>query len=227
MKKEILRLTNVTKIYNTRSGKITALENVNLSVKEGDFLCVLGPSGSGKTTLLKVSAGFLKPDSGSVQLFGKHIYQLPLRELLTLRSKLVGFMFQEDLLINTLTVSENVELPLIARGVPRNKRKQLVFQTLERLGISSLADRKPDEISGGERRRVSLAMSIVNQPKILFADEPTSNLDSQTSLKILEELKRINESGTTIIMASHDPLVTKSKHVKRTILLRDGKITNP
>ena len=219
---EALRLEGVYKCYRTSGEVVVALRGVSLSLREGELACVMGPSGSGKTTLLKVSAGLLEPDRGSVRLLGRELYRLPLGERLRLRCGLVGFMFQEDLLIDTLTVLENVELPLLARGVPRRRRRELALEALERLGIRGLAQRKPREVSGGERRRVSLAMSIVGEPKVLFADEPTSNLDTETSLAILGQLKELNKEGMTILMATHDPLV--AEEAGNVIFLRDGRV---
>ena len=219
---EALRLDGVTKVYGSGRSRVVALRNITLSMMEGELACLMGPSGAGKTTLLKIAAGFIRPDEGSVWLMGKEITRLGPREVMALRNRLVGFMFQEDLLINSLTISENVELPLIARGLPRRKRKRMVSEILERLGIASLAKRKPHEVSGGERRRACLAMSIVHGPRILFADEPTSNLDTDTSLMIIEELFNLNREGTTILIATHDELI--ARNIRRVILIRDGSI---
>ena len=219
---EALRLNGVTKVYGSGKSRVVALRNITLSMMEGELACLMGPSGAGKTTLLKIAAGFIRPDKGSVWLMGEEITSLGPREIMALRNRLVGFMFQEDLLINSLTISENVELPLIARGFPRRERKRMVSETLERLGIASLARRKPHEVSGGERRRACLAMSIVHRPRILFADEPTSNLDIDTSLTIIEELFNLNKEGTTILMATHDALIAKK--IRRVISIRDGSI---
>ena len=219
---EALRLDGVTKVYGSGRSKVVALRNITLSIMEGELACLMGPSGAGKTTLLKVAAGFTRPDEGSVWLMGEEITKLGPREVMALRNRLVGFMFQEDLLINSLTISENVELPLIARGLPKRERKRMVLETLESLGIASLARRKPHEVSGGERRRACLAMSIAHRPRILFADEPTSSLDIDTSLTIIEELIDLNKEGTTILMATHDTLIARK--IRRVILIRDGSI---
>ncbi len=219
---EALCLRGVTKVYRTPVESVVALRDVSLSIDVGDMLCVIGPSGSGKTTLLKVSAGFLRPDMGVVTLMGEEIYKLPLRRLHSVRNRLVGFVFQEDMLIDSLTVIENVELPLIARGVRGSVRRRMAMEALDRLGISKLSNRKVDQISGGERRRVCLAMGVAHRPKVLFADEPTSNLDTESAMAVLEELKALNRDGTTVILATHDSLV--AKNVPKTIELRDGKI---
>ena len=219
---EALRLDGVTKVYGSGRSKVVALRNITLSIMEGELVCLMGPSGAGKTTLLKVAAGFTRPDKGSVWLMGEEITKLGPKEIMALRNRLVGFMFQEDLLINSLTISENVELPLIARGLPKRERKRMVLETLESLGIASLARRKPHEVSGGERRRACLAMSIAHRPRILFADEPTSSLDIDTSLTIIEELIDLNKEGTTILMATHDTLIARK--IRRVILIRDGSI---
>jgi len=217
-----LSLEDVTKIYESASSKIKALANASLTVREGESLCVMGPSGSGKTTLLKVSAGLLKPDSGKVELFGVDVYALSGWERTRLRSLHTAFMPQEDLLIETLSVRENVELPLIIEGYPRREREALVEEALKDLGLRSEGDRRPSEVSGGERRRISLARCLVKSPRILFADEPTSNLDSGTALEVIHLLKELNRRGATIVISTHDPLI--AEEFRNVIYLRDGSI---
>jgi putative ABC transport system ATP-binding protein len=217
-----LSLEGVTKTYYIGASKIKALNNISLKLKEGESLCIMGPSGSGKTTLLKVSAGLLKPDSGKVKLFGMDIYALSDKERIKLRRLLTAFMFQEDLLIETMSIKENVELPLIIEGYSKEAREPLVEKALKNVGLENKSDRKPSEVSGGERRRISLARCLVKSPKIIFVDEPTSNLDSVTASAMLQLLKELNEKGATIILSTHDPLVTENFH--KVIYLRDGSI---
>jgi len=217
-----LSLEGVTKTYYIGASKIKALNNISLKLKEGESLCIMGPSGSGKTTLLKVSAGLLKPDSGKVKLFGMDIYALSDKERIKLRRLLTAFMFQEDLLIETMSIKENVELPLIIEGYSKEAREPLVEKALKNVGLENKSDRKPSEVSGGERRRISLARCLVKSPKIIFVDEPTSNLDSVTASAMLQLLKELNEKGATIILSTHDPLVAEI--FNNIIYLRDGLI---
>jgi len=182
---------------------------------------VTGPSGSGKTTLLKVSAGYLAPDEGKVWIFDQDVYELSIGERLALRNRIVGFMFQENLLLEDLTAFENVELPLVIQGVVKNTREDRVRRALRSVGIPDLERRRPDEVSGGERRRISLARSLVNGCRILFVDEPTSNLDSTAAGAILDMLRHLNQLGLTIVAATHDPLV--AQRADENVKMRDGK----
>jgi putative ABC transport system ATP-binding protein len=219
-----LTLKGVTKTYRSPAYVVDALRDVGLTVKQGETLCVMGPSGSGKTTLLKVSGGLLRPDSGQVYLNGTNLYQQNPDEMTRLRRNHTAFMFQENLLIDTLTVKENVELPLIIEGRPKKERKELTLETLRTVGLQDLKDQKPGEVSGGERRRISLARCLAKKADILFIDEPTSNLDSKTSLQIIQHLKKINAQGTTLVLSTHDPLI--AKHVGHITYIRDGRLSS-
>jgi ABC-type lipoprotein export system ATPase subunit len=218
-----VELINVSKVYTSHGARTEALRSLSLRVRKGEAICIMGPSGAGKTTLLKVASGYLEPDEGIVRLMGINPYSLSTEALLKLRRENVGFMFQEDLLIDTLTVFENVELPLIIEGIPRHIRTTLVLDAINSVWLQGKEERKPDEVSGGERRRISLARSIVKKPKILFADEPTSNLDVNTARNIMQLLREINEQGVTLIVATHDPLV--AGQFERRMEIRDGKLT--
>lgn len=218
---EALVLNAVCKTYRTGGETVDALRRVNLRVQAGRFLCVTGPSGSGKTTLLKVSAGYLAPDEGKVWIFDQDVYELSIGERLALRNRIVGFMFQENLLLEDLTAFENVELPLVIQGVVKNTREDRVRRALRSVGIPDLERRRPDEVSGGERRRISLARSLVNGCRILFVDEPTSNLDSTAAGAILDMLRHLNQLGLTIVAATHDPLV--AQRADENVKMRDGK----
>lgn len=217
-----LELADVSKTYNTKDFSVAALTNITLNIRKGEILCLMGSSGSGKTTLLKVSAGLLRPDSGRVMLLGKELYRLTPRERVTMRRNLTAYMFQEDLLIYTLSVRENVELPLLIEGYPKKMREKPVTRALEAVGLRKVEARKPVEVSGGERRRISLARCLVKTPEILFLDEPTSNLDTHTALTMLDIIKQLNNQGATIIFSSHDPLI--AKHVGNIIYIRDGTL---
>ena len=219
---DALTLSNVDKTYRNNSREVTALDNVNLKVSEKSFLCVVGPSGSGKTTLLRVSAGYLAPDNGNVTIFGQNIYSLPLSERLNLRNRVIGFLFQGDQLLEDLTAYENIELPLVIQGTPTKLRRDRVRQALESVGIPTLADSRPSEVSGGEKRRISLARSLINGARVLFADEPTSNLDTRTAGMIVQLLRNLNASGMTILAATHDPLI--ASEASAVVKMRDGRI---
>lgn len=218
---EALALKAVCKTYRAGGETVDALRRVDLMVPVGHFLCVSGPSGSGKTTLLRVSAGYLSPDDGKVWIFGQDIYELSIGKRLAFRNRAVGFMFQENLLLEDLTAFENVELPLVIQGVAKNLRLDRVRRALESVGIPDLEQRRPGEVSGGERRRISLARSLVNGCRILFVDEPTSNLDSTTAGTILDMLRQLNKLGLTIVAATHDPLV--AQRADESVKMRDGK----
>jgi putative ABC transport system ATP-binding protein len=218
----VLTLKGVTKTYRSQACAVEALRDISLTVKQGEILCVMGPSGSGKTTLLKVSGGLLRPDSGQVYLNGTNLYQQNLGEMTRLRRRHTAFMFQENLLIDALTAEENVELPLIIEGRPRKERQKLTMEALGTVALQNLRERKPGEVSGGERRRISLARCLAKKAEILFIDEPTSNLDSKTSLQIIQHLKKINAQGTTLLLTTHDALM--AKHVGHITYIRDGRL---
>jgi putative ABC transport system ATP-binding protein len=220
-----LSLRAVSKNYTSGSSPTTALDNVTIGLQDHDILCVMGRSGSGKTTLLKVSAGFIRPDVGTVQLYGTDLYAVPDQERVRIRRTITGFMFQEDILVETMTVKENVELPLIIEGYRKDAREKLVRKALDDVGLVTQEDRRPSEVSGGERRRISLARALVKSPKILFLDEPTSNLDTHTASTIVDLLRSLNSTGATIVLSTHDYLA--AKHFSKTIRLTDGRVSAP
>jgi putative ABC transport system ATP-binding protein len=219
---DALTLSNVNKTYRNNTREVTALQNINLQVPQKSFLCLVGPSGSGKTTLLRVSAGYLAPDNGKVTILDQDIYSLPLSKRLSLRNRVIGFLFQGDQLLEDLTTYENVELPLVIQGIPAKERRERVQKALESVDIPKLADSRPSEVSGGEKRRISLARSLINGARLLFADEPTSNLDTKTAEMILQVLRDLNTSGMTILAATHDPLIASK--ASAVVKMRDGKI---
>jgi len=221
--KYALQLSNVYKSYFIDLLEIKVLKDINLNLKLGDVLCIMGPTGSGKTTLLKVASGFLRPDKGKVKLLDTYIYDLSQKERARFLRENVSFMPQEDVLIWELTLFENVELPLLISGVPKEKRRQMVKDALNLVELDGLENRLPNEVSGGERRRILLARSLVFTPKILFADEPTSNLDTKTTQRLIDKLLELNKKhGLTLLVSTHDPLVAEK--LGKTILIRDGKL---
>lgn len=182
----IIKTENLTKIYSDGKVEVVALRDVNLEIMQGEFVVVAGPSGSGKTTLLNQIGGLDKPTEGRVYLEGKDITQMKKDELAELRLRKIGFIFQTYNLIPVLTVSENVELPLVLLGIPERQRKEQVMEVLNLLDISELANKKPNEISGGQQQRVAIARAIITKPSIILADEPTAHLDSKTGGMLID-----------------------------------------
>jgi len=217
----ILKVSDLTKTYQSGSKQLTVLENVSFEISEGDTFSIVGPSGSGKTTLLGLCAGLDKSSSGSVTLCGTKLDVLSEDDRAQLRNQSVGFIFQNFQLIQTLTALENVMVPLELRGEKGASKKSK--ELLERVGLSDRADHYPTQLSGGEQQRVSIARAFSNSPKILFADEPTGNLDDETGTKIEELLFDINkEEGTTLVLVTHDLDLAKRTH--RIVRIKGGKI---
>ena len=205
-------------------GDYPALRGVDLTINEGEFHCVVGPSGSGKTTLLSLIGGLDRVSKGYLRVGSYELHELSDSELDEYRNKYVGFVFQLFYLIPRMNVVENVELPLIARGVGLRERRRLALEALEAVGMKDKAYRKPSQLSGGEQQRVAIARAIVTRPRLLLADEPTGNLDSKSAINVMEIFKRLNhELGMTIIMVTHNLELIKYCH--RVSRISDGKIT--
>lgn len=223
MSEYAVEVERVTKIYKMGKVNVVALNDVSLKIRKGAFTVIVGPSGSGKTTLLNIIGGLDKPTSGTVKINAEEITKLNRNHLAELRRVKVGFVFQFFNLIPTLTAAENIELPLIIARVPREKRKKRVRELLEIVGLSTRANHKPSELSGGEQQRVAIARAIANEPAVVLADEPTGNLDSKTASEIIDLLKTLNQAKKqTIIVATHDPSIVKAS--KSIVLLKDGRI---
>ena len=202
---------------------VKAVDGVNLKIEEGEFTSVVGPSGSGKTTLLNLLGGIDRPTKGKVILDGIEISSLPERKLSELRLRKIGFVFQSYNLIPVLTAFENVEFVLILRGFSKKERREKVMKVLRDVGLEKLADRPLTKLSGGEQQRVAVARAIVGEPKIVLADEPTANLDSENAIALVELMRKLNEEkGITFILSTHDNRVVE--RTKRIIKLVDGKI---
>lgn len=203
---EIIKLENVWKIYNGSTGEVVAVRDISMSVKKGEFYAIIGPSGSGKTTMLHLIGGLDRPTRGKIVVDGKEISSLRNdEELSRYRNETVGFVFQLFYLIPRLRVIENVELPLIKKGVPRDKRKQMAIEALKMVGLEQAALKFPNQLSGGEQQRVAIARAIVGKPRILLADEPTGNLDLKNSEIVMDLFRRLNkEQGITIVMVTHN-----------------------
>jgi len=219
----IVETENLTKVYKLGSISIKALSNVNLKVKTGEYVSIMGPSGSGKTTLFNMIGGLDRPTSGSVYISGSDISKLDAYELAWLRCRKIGYIFQTFNLLPTLTALENVELPMIFAGVPREKRLSKAKKLLEMVGLGDRLNHKPQELSGGQQQRVAIARALANDPSIVLADEPTGNLDLSTGLEIINMLRKLNkEKGVTIVTATHDlKMINVSDRI---VWIRDGKI---
>jgi len=215
---------NITKIYKTDKTRLKALSNVNLDIKQGEFAAIVGTSGSGKSTLLSLLAGLEKPSAGRIMIAGRGIHRLSEEQLVDFRLKNTGFVFQSFNLFEVLTAQENVAFPLMAQGIGKAERMEKAKQLLNEYGLGKHLHHKPNELSGGEQQRVSIARAVIAQPKIIFADEPTGNLDSHTADIIIESLAEINKkNGTTILMVTHD--MERVKYAQRIIKIADGMMT--
>ena len=218
----ILKVSNLEKIYK---GKISfkALENINMEVCKGEFVAIMGPSGSGKSTFLNTISTIDKPTGGSVLIAGSNPYEMNSTQLSTFRRKELGFVFQQFNLINTLTVGENIILPLTLDKVPVRKMNIKLKEISELLGITHLLYKRTYEISGGQAQRVAIARAVINNPSILLADEPTGNLDSKAAKDVMKLFKKLNESmNVTIIMVTHDPNI--AAYSDKTYIIKDGNI---
>ncbi|MFQ6082997.1 MAG: ABC transporter ATP-binding protein [Candidatus Aminicenantia bacterium] len=209
--------------YYSNGTIVKAIDGVNLTIEEGEFTSIVGPSGSGKTTLLNLIGGIDKPTEGKVILDGLEISSLPEKKLSELRLKKIGFVFQSYNLIPVLTAFENVEFVLILRGIGKKERREMVMKVLKEVGLEKLAERPLTKLSGGEQQRVAVARSIVGEPKIVLADEPTANLDTENAVALVELMRKLNkEKGVTFLLSTHDVRVVE--RTRRVVKLVDGKI---
>ncbi len=218
----MILLKQVDKIYRTEEIETFALENVNLEVKKGEFLAVMGPSGCGKSTLLNVMGLLDSPTNGKVIIDGKEIANMKDKELAKFRNENLGFVFQSFHLINSLSVLDNVELPLLYRKVGARERRRLAEAVLEKVGLSHRMRHFPTQLSGGQCQRVAIARAVIGNPSIILADEPTGNLDSKMGAEVMDLLHQLNrEDGRTIVMVTHDE--SKAAETTRTIRFLDGR----
>ncbi|MEI3130805.1 MAG: ABC transporter ATP-binding protein [Oscillospiraceae bacterium] len=219
----VIRLQDVRKEYVVGDSHIHALDGVSLTVSPGEFVCISGRSGSGKSTMLNMLAGLEKPTSGEIVILDKHIENMSESARIRFRRQYIGFVFQSYNLMPQYTAVENVELPLMLRGVGKRERRKQALAVMEQVGIVSHAEHKPSELSGGQQQRVGIARALITKPPIVFADELTGNLDTKTSAEIMDLLTGLfRDSGTTFMLVSHDP--DMSQYTDRTIHLLDGKI---
>ncbi len=222
MSSPVIELDDVTKVYPLPSGDVTALKGISLTIDEGEFVAIMGPSGSGKSTLLNQVGCLDRPTSGDLFLAGKNTREMDDRELTSLRLTSIGYIFQKFNLIPLLSAYENVEYPYIMKH-RKNDDTGRVRDLLALVGIDeSLSAHKPNELSGGQQQRIAIARALVNDPAILLCDEPTGNLDSQTSLQIMEILADLHSRGRTLVMVTHNP--ETAEYADRTITIRDGRV---
>jgi putative ABC transport system ATP-binding protein len=222
--KAFFQLRNVRKVYRTGAVETTALADVNLDIREGEFVCVMGPSGCGKTTLLNVVAMLDTPTSGRYALGDVEVSDASESRLAEIRKGHIGFIFQNFMLIDDLSVYENVELPLLCLNVSRNKRQTRVREVLELLDLEHRAKHRPVQLSGGQQQRVAIARAVVGDPKIIVADEPTGNLDSHHGEEVMEMLITLNQQGTTILMVTHSHAY--ARRAGRILNMLDGRLAS-
>ena len=218
----ILEARDVTKVYRTAAAEVTALRHVDLVVEPGEFLAVMGPSGSGKTTLLNCMSGLDDIDSGSVHVDGSEIHAMSDARRTAHRARSMGFIFQSFNLIPVLSAAENVELPLLLIGARAAKAREQAHAMLDRVGLGHRHGHKPNELSGGEQQRVAVARALVSEPAIVWADEPTGNLDTQMASTVLDLLHEVNRAGQTIVVVTHDPGIGRA--ARRLVTMQDGAV---
>jgi len=222
MNKPIIRINNVSKIYETGKVSVAALNNINVTINSGELTAIIGPSGSGKSTLMHILGCLDQPTSGDYFLDDLEVSSLNPNKLAEIRNIKIGFVFQSFNLLPYLTAFKNIEMPMIFAGTPKEKRERKVMELLERVGMDGRAKHKPTELSGGEQQRIAVARSLANSPEIILADEPTGNLDSKIGASIMELFMELWKTGKTIIMITHDSKV--ADQCERKIELLDGKI---
>jgi len=219
----VLEINNISKVYSTAAGKVIALRNVSFSVLEGEFVSIVGPSGSGKSTLLNMIGALDKPTRGNVLIDSIDIFNLNGNNIAKIRNKKIGFVFQSFNLINRSSVQKNIELPGIIAGIDSDERKIRALKILKVLGISDKANHKPVNLSGGQQQRVAIGRALMNNPKIILADEPTGNLDTKTGEDIFNLLQNLTQkSHRTVVMITHNEAL--AKRTDRSIYMKDGEI---
>ncbi len=215
-------VTNVSKEFGQGESKVVAVEKIDLSIDQAEFLSIMGESGAGKSTLLSMLGGLLSPTRGEIVIGGLDIFKLSKDKLADFRREFMGFIFQSFQLVPYLNVVENVQLPLAVTHHSEAEKQRLAMQALDRVGLTDKAHRLPNQLSGGEQERVAIARAVVNEPPILFADEPTGNLDSRNSQDVMALLKRLNSEGQTIVMVTHSRF--NAEYGDRIIEVSDGRI---
>ena len=218
----LIEIRDICKIYNPGENEVRALDHVDLTIERGEFVAIIGQSGSGKSTLMNMLGCLDTPTNGTYILNGADVSHLSDDELSDIRNKEIGFIFQGFNLVANLTAQENVELPLIYRGVSKKERQRLSVTALDKVGLSHRMDHRPSQMSGGQQQRVAIARAIAQAPPVILADEPTGNLDSASSQEIINILKELHEDNRTVILITHDNDI--AAQTKRVIRIKDGKI---
>ena len=220
----LVELRNVSKIYRLGEEEIRALDDVTLDIEEGEFISIIGPSGSGKSTLMHILGCLDSPTKGTIKLDGVMIEKASSRQLAAIRNRKIGFVFQFFNLLPKLNVVQNVELPMIYSGISARERRQRALEALNMVDLANRARHRPSQLSGGQQQRAAIARALVNKPRIVFADEPTGNLDSHTGDAILQLFRKLSQEGRTIVLVTHDPEIAAV--TPRRIEIRDGKIAS-
>ena len=221
---DVIVLEDIVKQFIMGDTILQALDHVNFSVEEGDFVAIMGPSGSGKSTMMNILGCLDRPTSGKYYLDGKEVAGLSDDELARTRNAKIGFVFQNFNLLSKITAQQNVALPLVYAGVPEEERMERARIALRDVGLEDRIGHKPNELSGGQRQRVAIARALINNPAIVMADEPTGNLDTKSSYEIMEIFKKLNAMGKTIVMVTHEPDI--GQQTKRILVMRDGHLNS-
>ena len=224
MSAPVIDLIDVNKSYRSGSLAVQALQNVNLTIEEGEFVAIVGPSGSGKSTLMHIIGCLDVPTSGAYLLDGEDVATLDEDRLAEIRNRQIGFVFQQFNLLASLPAWRNVELPLAYSGMPRRERRERAMAALDRVGLADRVDHRPGELSGGQQQRVAVARALVTEPALILADEPTGNLDSVSTTEILGLLKDLHASGRTMVLITHEPDIAAA--AERKVSIRDGRLTD-
>jgi len=220
---DVVRCENVWKVFNPGTpAEVKALQGVNLKIEKGDFISIMGPSGSGKSTLLNCISSLDKPTRGKIIIDGEDISKLDENELADFRRNKIGFVFQVSNLIPSLTALQNVELPMVFKGLPQEERMKRAKDLMKKVELEKRMDSKPSQLSGGESQRVAIARALANDPVVIFADEPTGNLDSKSGKNVMEILKKLNADNKTIVIITHDKSI--GDQTNKIIKMYDGKV---
>lgn len=220
----LIRVSNVEKVYKTGDVEVRALRGVSLEVDAGEFVAIMGSSGSGKSTLMNLLGCLDRPSSGSYMLAGREVARMSKGELAEVRNEVLGFVFQNFNLLARTSALENVELPLVYRGVGSDERRGRAKRALERVGLGARLDHTPAQLSGGQQQRVAIARALVGDPKVILADEPTGNLDSQTSVDVMALFQELGQAGITIVLVTHEPDIAEC--ASRVVVVKDGNVVS-